>query len=251
MKIMLIWHWLLYWLCAPPRWNHCTRASCWDGENASVRMMNSLSPKFGEDEFRRRVRWAEGRGCNTLHLFLSNSGDGEGAGYTVADPDTARLMERRIVWARKRGLAIVLWLIADDSPREAEKLFADPARHIAAARPLLRHASTVVLGLEMNEPGSYPGVSAKKWLRVREALRDVYSGRVGTHHTSGRYDYAGLGDIVFAQCEPTGDPARIEAATKAALSLGKPVNFFELARQPNRAMAQVALSAGAFAVGNW
>lgn len=249
---------LRYWLFGPPSWKACTKASCWDGANASVRHMNNLSPKLGDDEFRRRVKWAGGRGCNTLHLFLANSGDGEAAGYSVADPDTARLMLRRVVWARKRGFGVVLWLIADDSPREAEALFADPARYAAAARPLLRHASAVVLGLEMDEGGSYPGVSARKWLAVRDALRDVYAGRVGTHHTSGRYDYAGLGDIVFAQCEPPKPKedvsvgiSRVELAMKAAKAAGKPVNFFELDRHPNRELAQAALDAGAFAVGNW
>lgn len=244
---------LTYYLCGTPRWSRCTKASCWDGKNAQKRMMNILSPFFPEDEFRARVKWAEARGCDTLHLFLVNKGDGEGAGYRVTDPDTAKLMERRIVWARKRGLAVVLWILADDSSAWAKEIFANPSATIDAARNLWPHASTVVLGLEMDEYGA-----PQDWQRLKDALRRRYSGRIGTHHKSGRYGYAGLGDIVFAQCEPPkpkeppeAGAARVKAAVKAALAVGRPVNMFELERHPARELAQAALDAGAFGVGNW
>jgi hypothetical protein len=237
---------LAYYCFGPPKWNRCTKASCWDGANAQTRHMNILSPHFSDDEFKRRVKWAEGRGCNTLHLFLINKADGEGAGYRVDNPDTERLVERRIVWARKRGMAIVLWIIADDSGAWARELFAAPMNFINAAKPLLKHASTVVLGLEMNEYGT-----AHQWQSLKDCLRRVYDGKIGTHHTSGKYDFAGIGDIVFAQAEPGKSAAAVKDATKRALSLGKPVNFFELDRHPNRELAQAALNAGAFGVGNW
>lgn len=237
---------LAYFFCGPPRWDKATKASCWDGANAARRMMNILSPHFSEGDYRARVKWAENRGCNTLHLFLVNKGDGEGAGYRVTDPDTARLMERRIVWARKRGMAIVLWILADDSNAWAREVFADPDATINAARPLLRHASTVVLGLEMDEYGK-----PQDWQRLKDALRRRYSGKVGTHHTSGHAGCAGLGDILFYQIAPGRNAAQVASATKAALAVGKPVNMFEIARSPARELAQAALSAGAFAVGNW
>ena len=69
-----------------PSWNECTKASCWQGQNAGTRHMNILSPKFSDAVFRDRVKWAKARGCNTLHLFLINKGDGEGSGYTALDP---------------------------------------------------------------------------------------------------------------------------------------------------------------------
>lgn len=237
---------LLYYLCGPPRWSRCTKASCWDGKNAAHRMMNILSPYFPEDEFRARVRWAEARGCNTLHLFLVNKGDGEGAGYRVTDAATAKLMEKRIVWARKRGLGVVLWILADDSNAWAKEVFANPDATVDAARPLLKHASTVVLGLEMDEYGS-----PQDWQRLKDALRRRYSGRIGTHHTSGHAGYAGLGDILFYQIDPGRNAAQVASATKAALNVGKPVNMFELERHPARELAQAALDAGAFGVGNW
>lgn len=244
---------LSFYLFGPPRWDRCTKASCWDGPNAQKRMMNILSPHFPDAVFKERVKWAESRGCNTLHLFLVNLGDGEGAGFRVDDPATAKTMLRRVVWARKRGMAVVLWLIADDSSAWAKELFGNPDKFIGAAKPILKHASTVVLGLEMGEYGKNAD-----WQRVKGALRKVYFGKIGTHHNSGRYDFAGLGDIVFAQCEPPKPKedvsvgiSRVELAMKAAKAAGKPVNFFELDRHPNRELAQAALDAGAFAVGNW
>jgi hypothetical protein len=237
---------LKYYLFAPPRWGKCRKASCWDGPNASRRMMNILSPHFSEAEYRRRVKWAENRRCNTLHLFLVNQHDGEGSGYRVTDQDTAKLMERRIVWARKRGMAIVLWILADDSNAWAREVFADPDATINAARPLLRHASTVVLGLEMDEYGS-----PQNWQRLKDALRRRYSGKIGTHHTSGHAGYAGMGDILFYQIAPGRDAEQVASATKAALAVGKPVNMFEIARSPARELAQAALDSGAFGVGNW
>lgn len=244
---------LKYLLGIAPKWDECVHASCWDGTNAQKRMMNLLSPFFTEDVFKARVKWAEKRGCDTLHLFLVNKGDGEGAGFRVTDPATAKLMEKRVKWARKRGLGIVLWILADDSKAWANEVFANPSATIDAARNLWPHASTVVLGLEMDEYGA-----PQDWQRLKDALRRRYSGKIGTHHKSGRYGYAGLGDIVFAQCEPPkpkeppeAGAARVKAAVKTARALGKPVNFFELDRHPNRELAEAALSAGAFGVGNW
>ena len=137
-------------------------ASCWEGKNASRRHMNELSGKMGDEEVAARLDWAKGRGCNTVHWFLVNQGDGEGAGYSIyggaptlgrVDEGAVARMARRCEMARERGLAVVLWLLADDSAKWNKSILGNPGQFAAdlAATGLLKHASAVVLGLEMDE----------------------------------------------------------------------------------------------------
>lgn len=242
-----------------PAWDACTRASCWGGTNASVRVMNALSPKMPEAVFRERVAWTKGRGANTIHLFLVNKGDGEYAGYSpwgvgkgpsagATDADTVKRMLERIAYCRGQGLAVVLWLQADDSADWARALASNADRCVAriAEAGLLASASTVVAGLEMDEYWNATHARA-----VVAAIRACYSGKVGTHHTGGKTTFASLGDILFYQVAPGRSAAQIKADTAAAKKCGKPVNFFELARGPARDLCEAALTAGAFGVGNW
>jgi hypothetical protein len=246
------------WEGAAAPWDECTLASCWGGSNASKRLMNVLSPKMPEATFRDYVGWMRGQGANTAHVFLCNKGDGEYSGYSpwgvgvapgVGEPSrkTARLMSERIDYLLAQGLAVVVWLMADDSKDWAAALAADADAHLHAIADLglLSRASTVVLGLEMDE---YWDSSQAK--AVAKATRKVYAGKIGTHHTGGKATFASLGDILFHQVDPGRSAAQIAADTKAALKLGLPVNFFELDRGPNRTLAQAALDAGAFGVGN-
>jgi len=243
---------------ATPAWDACSLASSWGGTNASMRIMNCLSPRMSDQDFAERVSWTKKQGANAIHLFLVNKGDGEKAGYSPwgsgrapadapCDAATVSLMRSRIDRCRAAGLGVVLWLMADDSSDWA-KTFAANAdaclRRIADAG-LLAQASTVVLGLEMDE---YWGESQAK--AVASATRKVWAGKTGTHHTSGKAAFASLGDILFYQVNPGRSAAQIKADTKAALAHGKPVNFFELDRGPNKTLAQAALDAGAFGVGN-
>ena len=242
----------------PPAWDACSLASSWGGTNASVRVMNCLSPRMSDQDFAERVAWTKQQGANAIHLFLVNKGDGEKAGYSPwgaghapcdapCDAATVALMRCRIDRCRAAGLGVVLWLMADDSSDWA-KAFAASAdaclRRIADAG-LLAQASTVVLGLEMDE--YWDAAQAK---RVAAATRKVWEGKTGTHHTSGKATFAALGDVLFYQVSPGRTAAQIKADTAAALKHGKPVNFFELDRGPNKALALAALDAGAFGVGN-
>lgn len=110
-----------YWLGIRPAWERCVHASCWSGRNASKRMMNMLSPAMPEKVFRERVAWMLKRGCDTVHWFVANKGDGEYAGYCIygtdwdweVDKPTVKLFRSRIAYARKRGLGVVLWLNAE------------------------------------------------------------------------------------------------------------------------------------------
>lgn len=227
-------------------WRECSRASCWQGANSGTRHMNILSPKFTDDTFKQRVKWAEGRGCNTLHLFLVNKGDGEGSGYSALDPDTAKLMDKRIRWARKRGMGIVLWCMSDDSSAWAKSLDMDALMRVCKAHGWLKLASTIVVGLEVDEYWTANQVSAHI-----ATIRRHYKGKIGVHHTSGKTSYAAMADILFYQVNPGKSAAQIASETKRALACGKPVNFFELDRHENRALSEAALSAGAYGVGNW
>lgn len=238
---------LLLASCASaPSWKDCTKASCWQGANAQTRHMNILSPKFDDGTFKVRVKWAKGRGCNTLHLFLVNQGDGEGAGYTALDPATAKVMDKRIKWARKENMAIVLWCMADDSNAWAKALDMDALMRVCKSHGWLDAASTVVVGLECDEYWSAKQVAAHV-----ATIRRHYKGKVGVHMTGGKTSYAPLADILFYQTSPGKSPAQIAAETKKALAAGKPVNFFELSRHEDRELAKAALDAGAFGVGNW
>ena len=237
---------LLAGCASVPDWKDCSKASCWQGSNAGTRHMNILSPAFSDATFQQRVKWAEGRGCNTLHLFLVNKGDGEGSGYTALDPATAKAMDRRIRWAANRGMGIVLWCMADDSSAWAKSLDMDALMRVCEKHGWLDIASTVVVGLETDEYWSAAQVQAHI-----ATIRKHYRGKVGVHMTSGKTSFAPFADILFYQVNPGKSAAQIAAETKKALATGKPVNFFELDRHENRSLSEAALAAGAFGVGNW
>ena len=242
---------------AIPAWDACTRASCWRGANAANRMMNMLSPAFTDAKFAEYRDWMRSIGCNTSHVFLSNKADGEGGGYCIygtswtweINAAFCDVFRSRIADLRAHGFAVVVWLLADDSSawnKEAAKNFPKYLQDLKA-QGLLDQASTVVAGLELDEYYQSAQVSA-----LVNAIRKVYPGKVGTHQTSGRYEFSALADVVFYQVNPGKSAAQIKAeASKVVKATGKPVNFFELDRQPNRALCDAAFAGGAFAVGNW
>lgn len=260
-----IWDWILRILGIrkggkPPAWDKATLSSNWNGSNAQERMMNILSPLMTEARFNQRVAFMKGRGVNTAHVFVTNKADGECAGYSPfgrnfksyrVDKAFADVMTRRLKALRKNGWAVVLWMMADDSNEWAKDVVSSAAKadaYVKAVKDLgwFDMASTVVVGLEMDEYWN-----ANQAAMMAATVRKYYKGRIGTHHCSANAPFAKLGDILFYQVDPGRSEAQIRADTKKALSYGKPVNFFELQRNPNRKLCQAAMSAGAFAVGNW
>ena len=244
-----------------PAWNRTVHASCWNGNNAKERMMNVLSPKMDNATFRKRLAFMTGRGCDTAHVFLVNQGDGEAAGYSpwgtgkapssaACDTATVAHMKSRIEALRGTGLAVVVWIVADDSSAWANALFQNAAGAMSAISKagLLDEASYVVLGLEMDEYGE-----KAQWTTLRDALRKAgYAGKIGVHHTGGKATFASLGDIVLDQLDPKeATVSAIAKSVKALKAMGKAVVGFEYARGPDRDKANAALKAGAFAVGNW
>ena len=258
-----IWNWILEILGIRekvPSWDKATLSSNWNGSNAQERMMNILSPNMSDARFNERVSFMKSRRVNTAHVFVTNKADGECAGYSPfgmnfrsykVDKAFTDVMTKRLKKLRENGWAVVLWMMADDSNDWAKDVASSPAKaeaYMKAVRGLgwFDMASTVVVGLEMNEywSGSQAAV-------MTSALRKFYKGKVGVHHTSGKTTFAAIGDILFYQVDPGRSAAQIKAATRQAVKAGKPVNFFELQRNPNRELCQAAMSAGAFAVGNW
>lgn len=232
-------------------------ASCWDGKNAAVRHMNTLSPKFSDDQAKDRFAWALNRGCNTVHLFVCNQADGEAAGFSIyggkpnpgtPDKSASDNMVRRIKMARDKGLAVVLWLMADDSSAWNKILLSNPVQYAADLRAsgVLDQADAVCLGLEMDEYMSTAQASA-----LASAIRGVYNGKLATHHTAGKATFASLGDLLFWQTKTGLSAAQVKAEVAKAAKHGKPVVAFELERSPSRSLCEAALSSGAVGVGNW
>lgn len=258
-----IWNWILEILGIRkkvPAWDKATLSSNWNGSNAQQRMMNILSPLMSDSKFRERTDFMKNRGVNTAHVFVTNKKDGECAGYSpfgqtftsyTVQKGFTDVMTKRLKELRKKGWAIVLWMMADDSNDWAKDVASTAYKadlYCKAVKDLgwFDMASTVVAGLEMNEYWNGPQAQT-----MVAAIRKYYKGKVGVHHTSGDTRFAGLGDILFYQVEPGKSVQAIKAETKKALTCGKPVNFFELQRNPNRTLCQAAMEAGAFAVGNW
>lgn len=244
---MNVINYIKYWLKIVPKWKECTKASCWTGTNAKHRLMNMLSPYMSNDHFKEHLKWMKKRGCNTAHLILLNKNDGECAGYNAAD--NAKLTKKRIKKLRLAGMAIVPWLVTDDSSAWARQLFADPDKYIKAWEKagIFDYASYVCLGLEMDEYGS-----AKDWEKVHNALKRVWKGKIAVHHTSGKYPFASLGNIICDQMEPAkATPKAITASVQKLIAMGKAVVGFEYSRTEDREKAQAALNAGAFGCGNW
>lgn len=232
-------------------WRECRKSSNWNGSNAQQRMMNMLSPKFDDKKFGDYLAWIIGRGCDHAHVFLVNEGDGEGAGYDCCtDAKANALALERLRTIRSKGLGIVLWIVADDSPNYRAKLFSDPAKYARGAANLLPYASAIVVGLEMNE--GKPAPSEAQWKAVRSAFKSFANVPFGVHHTSGNeFRYASLGDFICGQLATSCSAADIRKQIAAIKAKGKDAVGFEYARQPDRAKAQAALDAGSHAVGNW
>jgi len=242
---------------SPPSWDKCTKASCWQGSNAQTRHMNCLSPKMPEGEFKRRIKWAVDEGCNTVHLYLSNEGDGEYAGYSIygaswgssLDKAFIKLAKSRIEYARRQGLAVVLWLFADDSGGFAAKgrrMFDRYVRDLEA-NGLFEHASIRVVGLEIETYFSHDEVKS-----LVEAMLYYHPSPVGVHQSSYRVDYADLADIFFYQVKPGHTEAwLVNEAARVRRTIYKPLCFFEIERQESSKCAAILAAGDAFSVGNW
>lgn len=245
----------------PRKWDECTKSSNWSGANASKRMMNILSPKFIDAAFKERVKWQKDRGCNFVNLFVTNKADGEKAGYSIwgttpflaAVPNnTSKLMIDRMKYCKEQGLGIWIWLLADDSDDWNKKILSNIPKFIndlKAGGFLDKNLITgVVLALEMNEY-----MSASQANVLATTLRNAWKGKIGTHEVSGRFSFAGFGDIVFYQQNPgTSAKQLINECKNVRAKTGKPVCCFEIERQEARNKCQEILNSGAaFSVGNW
>ena len=224
-------------------------ASCWNGANAAERMMNTLSPRMSDETFAKRLAWMRGRGCNAVHVFLINQGDGEAAGYKAWDTADSTKMMQRWMALKAAGLTPIPWVIADDSKALASDLFANAETRVKAIAKagFFEGVPLVVIGLEMDEYGS-----DDDWGKLRKAIRKHYAGPLGVHHTSGNgFKYAKYGEVICGQLSPGCSESQVKAQIARIRALGKRAIGFEYARGANRKLAQAALDSGAEGVGNW
>lgn len=235
----------------------CRLASCWDGKNAAKRMMNMLSPSMSEEKFEGYLSWMKSRGVDCAHFLLLNKADGENAGYSIfgtggkgkVNDGVADLWRNRLKRVKDAGLAVALWLSADDSADWARDMLANARAYVDALKDagILDFADMAVLGLEMDEYGSRAG-----WESLAAALRAVAPGLyIATHHSGGKFTFADLGEGVMGQLSPGASKAQIESMVAKIRGMGKDAWAFELARSPDRERAQWGLDAGAVGVGNW
>lgn len=242
-------------------WDECTLSSNWHGKNANMRIMNILSPNMSDQAFNDRVNWAKSRGVNYFNLFVVNKADGEYAKYSPFGPNfianygnidkaSTDIMTKRIKKLHKDGFGIVLWFVSDDSNDWCKKIASNPQPLINTIDSLgwFKYASIVVLGLEMDEYWNGNQVNA-----IYAATRTKWNGKIGTHHTSGKYTFAPYGDIVFYQVNPgTAASSIISQCKNVAAKTGKKIVAFEIERQEDRNKCQQILnSKAAYSVGNW
>lgn len=243
---------------SPVDWKKCTTSSNWTGPNAAQRMMNMLSPHMPQAVFDARLTFIRSRKCNSVHLILTNKGDGEYAKYSpygpaiswTLDPGYTSVMTARIKQLRKEGFGIILWLATDDGTDWNRTLKSNFEKYCSDIKSLgwFKYASVVVLGLEMDEYWSANDVANNMAI-----LRKYYSGKTGVHMTSGKYDWAKYADILYYQIAPGKTAAYIQSETARVKQLigNKPLCVFELSRTEDRALCEAAFKGGAYSVGNW
>ena len=245
------------------KWYECTKSSNWRGENARDRMMNALSTNFDRSKFEEYISWQKNkRGCDYVNLFVTNEGNGEGAGYSIwgttpfsrkVPNDTSKMMIDRMRYCVKQGLGVWVWLMADESDGYNSQILSRPndfSRDLAAGGfldPSL--VSGVILGLEMNEYCK----SDENVINLRDAVKKNWHGVIGTHHGSGNLDYAKYGDVIFYQTNTGMDPWFISRLVDTvAKDYKKPVCAFEIEREPAREKCEIIMEhSEAFSVGNW
>lgn len=238
----------------------CSKASCWFGDNADRRIMNILSPKMSEETFEKRFNESKNRGVNCFHLILANKGDGEYSGYSIygesfsmktLHTNSINIFKKRISYINNKNFGIVLWLVTDDSASYASSISSNYEKYLTDlnTQGILDLADMICVGLEVNEYWSASVVKS-----IINKTKEYFKGPVGVHTGSIEQakTYGSLGDIYFAQISPTNDTSKIKSSvTTAKNNSGKPVNFFEFQRYPDRTGCEAALSAGAVGVGNW
>ena len=257
-----IWAWITGWFgggSKPPKIKDHRASFLMD--NGATRVMNILSYNCPEAHFKHVVGKCLSNGDTVIYLYTSNVRDGapvptsfyvnDDLGGTI-DKAKLTMMQGRMEYCRKKGLAIVAWLFADDSSRNSR----DPDK-IRYTQDVVKHfgeyISEYVVALEANEHMKEADCQA-----VALALHQLDSKKpVGIHMTTGSYGWgkAGCYDKMYFQYGFGRSPAAIESQTRSVVAaLKKPVIAAEynLSSQTNEAKAQgqAAMRGGAVGTGN-
>jgi len=172
----------------PPSTSDIHRAS-FLFDNAGTRCMNAFG--MPEQKFKETVERCRKNGDTVYYAFLNNEKDGNHAGFSPykdnkigGEIDRAKvsMMQDRIKYIRENGMAVVLWLRADDSPsfnRASEDAQKTMQSH--AAQYFDGLVDGYCLALEWDE---YEGDTARMH-RYAAHLRQHTDRDIGVHFTSG------------------------------------------------------------------
>ena len=232
-------------------------------DDAKTRVMNILSPRCDLATFKTIVERCIRNGDDYVYLYFRNYGDGPWGPFSFyqshrigGDMHTAVLesMRTRLNILRDRNLGIVAWLRSDDSRMfNSISMDAELKYQVDVVRHFDEYVSAYVLGLELDE---YMKGSTVAGLAAH--LNTITQKHIGTHQTSGKYEYARLANVdgCWFQYGFGRTPAQIRAMTNATLGVlsGKPVFATEYHKSSDsaqaRALGDAALSAGASGTGN-
>ena len=195
-------------------------------DNAGVRCMNMAYLGATPDYVEGLLDRMQAGGCNVVWIFAENERDGSPLPTTiyadnkfgqVVHADRVKHVRSVLERCRARGLAVVLWLTADDggavTSASEERMLAHCRYSIELLAP-----DEVVVGLEANEDGRKEHMQAM----IAECHRIAPNMRVGVHLTKGRWQEAisWNADVLYYQSKKWELPPN-EAALEAADIIGK------------------------------
>lgn len=248
--------------------------------NASLRMMNILSPAISRDAFKGFVNQMKNDGADMCYLYLINERDGGWTPYSFYNGNqiggsinegVLNEMKARCEYIRDKDMGIILWLRPDDSPNfvrvleGGEEPESAPGLRFSTAsvasqeqyqRDAIKHfgkyASGIVVGLELDE--YYDAGTVNHYANQLQGLTKL---PIGTHQKPDKSSFATLPtvDHCYFQYGFGKSTSHVKAMTEAIRrAVGKPVIASEYHKSSNspqaRALGDAAMAGGAYGTGN-
>jgi hypothetical protein len=229
-------------------------------DDAGTRCMNVLAYQRTEDNVDGIVDRCVRNGDTVLYVLSYNNGDGHGVTSfykgdvfgAAVDGTKLNIMLKRLRRFRRRGLAIVMWIFADDQGAHLPKK--DTAKlctHAAKVVDLFdKYVSEYVVGVELNEYLNSGQVD-----EVAKVLRKTGK-PVGAHMTSGQYNFSKLPSIDrhYHQYGWGNSASAMRSMTASVIgAVGKPVVACEYNRDSDSSLAHkqgdAAMQGGAIGTG--
>jgi len=203
--------------------------------NASLRMMNILSPMLSRDGFKGFVNQMKADGADMCYLFIINERDGGWTPYSfyqgnqiggAINEGVLDEMKWRCEYVRDRGMGIIIVLRPDDSPNFVRTLdqyvFMNSAERmmeldvspvsVMADIPAMRFSTLSVQSQEQYQrdavkhfdryaSGYWVGLELDEYYNVQqvahyaEQLQKLTDKPIGTHQVQNQYSFASLGSV--------------------------------------------------------